>query len=63
MAFLFDDKQLASDSDDKTIRLWNAATGATLQTLESHSNSVRTVVFSPDDKQLASGSDNKIIRL
>jgi WD40 repeat protein len=38
-------------SDDKTIRLWDAVTGAALQTLEGHSNSV-SVAFSPDGKAL-----------
>jgi WD40 repeat protein len=36
-------------SDDKTVRLWDAATGAALQTLEGHSDPVWSVAFSPDD--------------
>jgi WD40 repeat protein len=30
------------------VRLWDAETGAALQTLEGHSDSVNSVVFSPD---------------
>ena len=34
------------------MRLWDAATGTALQTLEGHSSSVRSVVFLPDGNLL-----------
>jgi WD40 repeat protein len=47
-----DSKQVVSGSFDSTVRLWDATTGAMLQTLKGHSYSVSSVVFSPDGKLL-----------
>jgi WD40 repeat protein len=56
VAFSPDGKQVVSGSEDKTVRLWDAATEAALQTLKGHSSSVHSVAFSPDGKQVMSGS-------
>jgi WD40 repeat protein len=53
VVFSPDGKQLASASINKTVRLWDAATGASLQTLEGHSDGVRSVAFSPDGNLLS----------
>jgi serine/threonine protein kinase len=58
-----DGQTLASASFDKTIRLWNFATGELLKTVEAHSDAVRTIAYSPDGKTLASGSGDKTIRI
>jgi WD40 repeat protein len=63
VAFSPDGKQLVSASDDKTVILWDAATGTALQTLTDHSSWVSAVDFSPDGKQLVSASDNRAARL
>jgi WD40 repeat protein len=63
VAFSPDGRQVVSGSDDETVRLWDAATGAPLQTLEGHTGWVTSVAFSPDSRQVVSGSHGKTVRL
>ena len=63
VAFSHDGKLLASASHDKTVRLWDPATGAALQTLKGHASWVSSVAFSHDGKLLASASHDKTVRL
>ncbi|CCA67678.1 related to WD40-repeat protein (notchless protein) [Serendipita indica DSM 11827] len=49
---------------DRTIRLWDAATGQPLgEPLRGHEHSVTAVGFSPDGSQIVSGSSDRTIRL
>src|SRR5208282_5042194 len=46
-----------------TVKIWDAATGECLQTLEGHRGSVRSVVFSHNSRQLASASDDLTVKI
>ena len=54
------DSQLASASDDRTVKQWDAESGECLRTLSGHESSVWAVAYSPDGSQLASASDNTV---
>jgi WD40 repeat protein len=45
------------------VRLWDAVTGAALQTLGDHSDTVTSVAFSPDGKQVVSESIYETVRV
>ncbi|ERF75779.1 Vegetative incompatibility protein HET-E-1 [Endocarpon pusillum Z07020] len=63
VVFSHDSAQLASASDDETVKIWDASSGECLQTLEGHSGGVRSVVFSHDSAQLASASDDETVKI
>jgi WD40 repeat protein len=52
-----------SGSWDKTLRLWDLATGGTLRTLEGHTGSINAVAATTDGSRALSGSDDHTLRL
>jgi len=63
VAFSPDGLFLASASRDKTIKLWDVATGEATATLLGHAESVLSVAFSPNGRLLASASDDSSIKV
>ena len=63
IGFSPDGLTLASGGHDEIIRLWDAETGALLNTLEGHTSWIDSVAYSPDGRTLASGSHDRTIRL
>ncbi|KAJ5742537.1 NACHT and WD40 domain protein [Penicillium nucicola] len=63
VAFSPEGQTVASDSDDHTIKLWDARKGKELMTLEGHSHWVLCVIFSPDGQTVASISYDKTMKL
>jgi WD40 repeat protein len=45
------------------VRVWDAAGGQCLLTLQGHQDSVRSCAWSPDGRRLASGADDRTVRV
>jgi WD40 repeat protein len=51
-----DGKRLATGSEDRTVKVWDAASGKELLTLRGHTEQVTSVAWSPDGQRLSTGS-------
>ena len=62
-AFSPDGTRIVSGSVDKSVRVWDASTGAQPKALNGHTDYVRSVAFSPDGTRIVSGSFDKSVRV
>ena len=51
-----------SSSRDKTLKVWEVATGKCVATLEGHSGGVRSVAMFPDGRRVVSGSTDNTLK-
>lgn len=61
IAYSTDNRYFATGSSDRTIKLWEAATGRELRALNNSNTGIKALAFSPDGQLLASsGNDGKL---
>jgi WD40 repeat protein len=63
VAYSPDGTHMASGSDDATLKVWDAASGAELATLSGHTDRVVAVAYSPDGTRIVSGSFDQTSKL
>ncbi|KAK2041575.1 WD40 repeat-like protein [Colletotrichum somersetense] len=63
VVFCGDRMQLVSGSADRTIKIWDSATGQCIQTLHGHTDWIHSVAISSDSRHIASGSDDCTIKI
>ncbi len=56
VVFFPNGRRIATSSDDRTIKIWDAATREDVFTLRGHTSGILSLAISPDGQQLVSGS-------
>src|SRR5262249_27501864 len=62
LAFSPDSRNLATVSEDRSVRLWEVPSGRKVSTFHGHSLEVWAVAFRPDGREVATGSSDGSIR-
>ena len=63
MAFDRAGRRIVSGSQDNTVRVWDAASGAELACLRGHDREVESVAFDRAGLRIVSGSRDKTVRV
>lgn len=63
VAFSRDGRFLATGSGDRTVKVWDVASGELRDTLRGHCGAVRSALFLPNGRTLASDGDDQAVRL
>jgi hypothetical protein len=63
VAFSRDGRRLVSAGRDRTMRVWDRASGQELRVLKGHNGRVNRAVFSPDGRRILSGSDDRTLKV
>jgi len=63
VAVTADGKYVISGGEDKTVRVWELATGKEVQRFTGHTDWVRSVAVTADGRYVISGSGDKTVRV
>lgn len=63
IAVMPDGSRIVSGGDDRTVRIWDLASGRLELTLEGHTDSVRAVAVTPDGRRIVSGGAYDMVRV
>lgn len=63
VAFSPDGSRIALGAEDYTVKIWDAALGKEIATLQKHTGEITSVAFSPDGRCIASGSSDGTVKI